>query len=141
MSTKDPIKLREKWRRKRQRRYWRDPQAARAKERLRKNRRREENQEYFREAWRAQCKEYNLQNQYGISLEQFEARRKEQGDRCAICHEEFGVLGLRPVVDHHHKTGKFRAVLCNNCNVGLGKLRENPELMRKAADYLTRARL
>ena len=50
---------------------------------------------------------------------------------CVICPE------APPVhVDHCHKTGRVRGVLCFNCNAGLGLLRDNPDVMNRAADYL-----
>lgn len=68
------------------------------------------------------------------------ALREEQGHVCKICGEE-GFLMNRRVksalnVDHCHKTGTIRGMLCHNCNRGLGLFQDNPELLRKAADYL-----
>ncbi|WP_308345211.1 endonuclease VII domain-containing protein [Streptomyces sp. ISL-94] len=39
-------------------------------------------------------------------------------------------------VDHCHSTGRVRGVLCLNCNVGIGLLKDNPDCMRRAAEYL-----
>jgi hypothetical protein len=47
---------------------------------------------------------------------------------------------LRLNVDHCHVTGKVRGILCNSCNNGLGRFRDNPDLLLKAADYLQQAR-
>ena len=55
-----------------------------------------------------------------------------QGNLCAICQTKLEEKCL----DHDHKTGKIRDLLCNNCNAGLGKFQDNPELLIKAADYL-----
>jgi DNA-directed RNA polymerase subunit RPC12/RpoP len=61
----------------------------------------------------------------------------EQNYRCAICgaegtSEKWGRLH----VDHDHDTGKVRALLCVNCNHGLGKLKDDPKLLDMAAAYL-----
>jgi dihydroorotase-like cyclic amidohydrolase len=39
-------------------------------------------------------------------------------------------------VDHDHKTGKVRALLCRNCNTGLGNFQDSPELLKTAIQYL-----
>lgn len=41
-------------------------------------------------------------------------------------------------MDHCHDSSRIRGLLCHTCNSGIGKLRDNPELLRKAADYLER---
>ena len=59
-----------------------------------------------------------------------------QGGFCAICKGlETGHLG-RFVVDHDHMTGKVRGLLCWSCNVGIGHLKDNPEILISAAYYL-----
>lgn len=85
-------------------------------------------------AWRMQrVKLYK----YGLTVAQYEAMREAQGNRCAVC----GQPEPRPQelsVDHDHVTGAVRALLCNDCNVGLGLLGEDPERLEAAATYLRR---
>jgi hypothetical protein len=59
----------------------------------------------------------NLLKIYGITRNEYEALRLKQDNRCAICKRPFEKL---PHVDHDHKTGKVRGLLCGDCNRGLG---------------------
>ena len=70
---------------------------------------------------------------YGITRAEFEALVNKQNGRCAICEVE---KGSKLRVDHDHETGKIRALLCSNCNSGLGLLNDSPGLLQKAALYL-----
>lgn len=74
---------------------------------------------------------------YGITEQIYEEERKKQNFSCLICnqHEDTEFLG-KLNVDHDHKTGKYRGLLCTNCNHGLGKFLDNPELLKKAIEYL-----
>ncbi len=54
---------------------------------------------------------------------------------CGICGSE--IKGKNKHVDHDHKTGKIRGVLCDNCNHMLGMSHENIELLKKAIVYLS----
>jgi len=73
---------------------------------------------------------------YGLSLEEFRAILRGQGNRCAICRAT-GPGGTGDWnVDHDHATGVVRGVLCVLCNLMLGKARDNPEILRMAAGYL-----
>lgn len=59
--------------------------------------------------------------------------------RCALCETPFDVIGKKqrsPILDHDHKTGKLRDVLCNQCNKALGWFADDPALLRRAAAYL-----
>ena len=60
-----------------------------------------------------------------------------QNARCAICGvAEADAANKRLVLDHDHVTGRPRALLCHNCNCGLGHFRDNPELLATAIRYL-----
>lgn len=77
---------------------------------------------------------------YGITLEHYNHLLSKQNGRCALCRTD--VPGGRGHfhVDHNHETGKVRGLLCHNCNIGLGNFRDNPELLRRAARYISRGR-
>jgi hypothetical protein len=60
----------------------------------------------------------------------------EQSGVCKICGEPCPTYKHALAVDHNHTTGKVRGLLCNNCNNGLGRFRDNPQYLRAAADYL-----
>lgn len=83
-----------------------------------------------------------LKRVYGISEVQFNNLLSTQGHTCAICYEAFKTVGGRyaPVVDHDHKTGAVRGLLCDRCNHALGHLKDNPELARRAGIYLQGSR-
>ena len=57
-------------------------------------------------------------------------------NQCEICGKKETRRGLS--VDHCHKSGKFRGVLCSDCNMGLGFFKDEPALFDKAKIYLTR---
>lgn len=88
--------------------------------------------------WRVRSSAYNRKTKYGVTSDQFETLRTAQGDRCAICRGEWRGKGGQPHVDHDHTTGAVRGLLCGPCNNGLGMFRDDPALLRAAADYLGR---
>lgn len=71
-----------------------------------------------------------------MTLLEFEELRQKQGCRCKIClaHESETPKGL--FVDHDHKTGKIRALLCSRCNLALGHVKDDPSLLERLIDYL-----
>lgn len=73
---------------------------------------------------------------YGLTPEQYDALHKAQEGVCALCRLPEPVVSKRLAVDHNHATGKVRALLCSNCNTGLGNLKDNPELLERAAAYV-----
>ena len=82
----------------------------------------------------AKIKDSRLKRTYGISGEDYDKMFEQQNGRCAICETHYPVL----CVDHCHKTGKVRKLLCRNCNTGIGQLKDNPNLLIKAAAYINK---
>lgn len=79
----------------------------------------------------------DLKRNYGISVEQYDAMHTAQGGLCAVCGG-VNANGKRLAVDHDHKTGAIRQLLCLSCNLVVGHSRENPAILRAAAAYVER---
>lgn len=77
---------------------------------------------------------YYAKKSYGLSEEQLATLYEESGGRCMICSKVEGTR--KHHIDHCHKTGKVRGLLCPSCNKGLGHFEDNIETMEKAIDYL-----
>lgn len=80
-------------------------------------------------------KSANLQSDYGITIERFEEMLEAQNNSCAICSTLF-TDQIRPHVDHCHDSGIVRGLLCRQCNIGIGLLRDDPLILSAAFDYL-----
>jgi hypothetical protein len=79
-----------------------------------------------------------LWKQYGITIEDYNRLRDEQGGHCAICPTvPDGAFSL--CVDHDHNTGAIRGLLCKHCNKALGLLGDTIEGVTRAVDYLRAA--
>lgn len=88
-----------------------------------------------------QIKAGHLRCDYGITPEIYKRMLIEQNNVCAICGKEETVKNYKDkvsslAVDHDHKTGKIRGLLCQKCNSGLGKFEDNEDNMLKAVEYL-----
>ena len=75
--------------------------------------------------------------QYGITVEEYDVLYEEQNRGCAICFAPTGSNNKRLAVDHNHETGEVRGLLCDDCNIGLGKFKDNPNLLDTAINYLS----
>jgi len=73
---------------------------------------------------------------YGLLKEDFELLLKLQKGVCAICKKS-PRANKRLAVDHDHKTGAVRGLLCDKCNHALGELDDSPSLFRSALRYLS----
>lgn len=72
---------------------------------------------------------------YGLSEVQFAALKTRAGGRCVGCGSS-EPKRINWQIDHDHKTGFVRGLICGPCNLALGGARDNPETLRRLADYL-----
>ncbi len=86
--------------------------------------------------WRAKnpekVKSYRLRHSYGLTQQAFDDMFTAQQGQCAVCSRRM----VKACVDHCHKTGVVRALLCSMCNTSLGGFQDDPELTDKATQYL-----
>lgn len=94
-----------------------------------------------RNGWCKYCyKDWRLQRTYGITLEDYDRMMEEQGGVCKICRKPSTRPNRFPLnVDHCHKTGKVRGLLCIPCNRALGFI-DNVKWRRAAVAYLKESR-
>lgn len=106
---------------------WREANPEKAKENRRKNylKNKESNLLY--------SKEYNLKQNFNLTLEDYNTLLQKQNNVCAICGK---TCSKSLAVDHDHKTGKVRGLLCNNCNRALGHFKDSVENLTNAINYL-----
>lgn len=100
------------------------------------NRQRKLHREKYPELTKLYNLKGNLKTLYGITLDDYNKIFQKQNGCCAICGKHQSELNRRLDVDHDHKTGKVRALLCSHCNTGLGSFRDNINVMKKAIKYL-----
>jgi hypothetical protein len=85
------------------------------------------------EAERAKRRSDRLKAKYGLTTEEYIVKLETQGGVCAICRR----VSRKPLdVDHCHRTGAVRGLLCGPCNNGIGKLSDDPDRLRSAISYL-----
>jgi hypothetical protein len=114
-----------------QNRRYRSERVDEERERAREYRRRNQ------EAVRRRARNAMFRRKYGITLDERDALIAAQGGRCGICENTFGAERRRwPCIDHDHTTGRIRGVLCHACNIGIGKLGDTAEALRRALRYL-----
>lgn len=91
--------------------------------------------------WRQTHREEAKLMRYYLPIAEYRRLMTEQKGVCALCglpeiHRNPKGAIKKLSVDHCHQTGKVRALLCSSCNMGLGHFKDNPELLRKAAQYV-----
>lgn len=75
-----------------------------------------------------------LKSKYGVSMEWYDEQVLAQGGVCYICNRPPGNKSL--AVDHCHKTGKVRKLLCHKCNVSLGNANDDAFILNAMIEYL-----
>ncbi len=84
--------------------------------------------------YRHKAKMNNIKRLYNLTEEQYNQLLIYQNNRCAICKEEF--INVKICIDHNHVTKKIRGLLCDNCNMMLGKVHDHPAILFNAIKYL-----
>jgi Recombination endonuclease VII len=128
-------------------RYKTDP------ERFRQRKRTPASREYYRD-WRkkqdpmklaGQRRKWSLRTLYNLSLEEYDAMLLAQGGVCAVCKQpetaRLRSKTKRLTVDHDHRTGEVRGLLCTSCNSLLGHAHDDAAVLAAAAGYLARRHL
>lgn len=80
-------------------------------------------------------KDKRLKRKYGISIHDYQQMVINQSGRCDICKSPESDK-VKFQVDHCHKTGKIRSLLCNRCNSVLGFAQDSTEILQSAIKYL-----
>jgi hypothetical protein len=86
--------------------------------------------------YQAYVRKIHEKRKYGLTPEIKQQLLWQQHDACAICGYEFGQKLGDYHIDHCHKTGNVRGILCDRCNRGLGYFRDTPSFLQNAASYL-----
>lgn len=81
-------------------------------------------------SFRAACKKV------GITEEDYLDLLHDQDGKCAVCGRHSDEASRRLSIDHDHKTGRVRGLLCHKCNVGLGMFNDDTGVLNRAIDYL-----
>jgi hypothetical protein len=107
------------------------------------------NKEYYEnhyESHKEQYKEYynhdreRIYNQtYNISLEEYNSLYESQMGCCAICKKPQSEVKKRFSIDHNHKNGKIRGLLCNSCNLFLGICCDDINILKESINYLLKS--
>ena len=83
-------------------------------------------------------RDYSLRKNYGIDTQEYNRILEKQGGLCAICSTDQpgGRKNKYFAVDHCHRTGKVRGLLCMSCNIMLGQADDNTTTLQNAINYL-----
>jgi len=94
---------------------------------------------------KAQKERYKLRDRFYVSLKKYGLNKESfmglyQEGCCNICKKKLlpstNIYDKQATVDHDHKTGRVRGILCHNCNRGLGMFKDNITYLQEATNYL-----
>lgn len=91
----------------------------------------EKHKERYNKKYKHSKKFYVIEKKYGLSKQSYLDTLEQQKYKCAICKETLSLC-----VDHNHIDNKIRGLLCNDCNIGIGRFKDNPQFLLNAVDYL-----
>lgn len=93
-----------------------------------------ENGKKYRENNRQTIRENGRVARYKVSIDYIKSLFECQSGKCAICGNPIEFETSR--IDHDHRTGKVRGLLCVSCNTGIGLLQDSPSVLERAAEYI-----
>jgi len=80
-------------------------------------------------------RELQIKRKFNLTLDDYNTMINNQNNKCAICGDELK-FGKLTAIDHSHTSGKVRGILCHNCNVAMGLLKENVNTLQSMITYL-----
>lgn len=83
-------------------------------------------------------RKHSYSKTHGATINDYNALFAEQNYRCAICGSDKTIPNRPLCLDHDHRTGKIRAVLCHRCNINLGNYNDNVSLCETVISRLNR---
>lgn len=83
-----------------------------------------------------QTNDRHLFREFGLTRSQYDTMFEARDGLCGICKRSQPEKKL--AVDHCHRTGKIRGLLCKHCNMGIGQFGDDPERLIAAATYITK---
>lgn len=126
--------------------YWTNPEVSREKLRVWHHENKDKKSKSFKkwaERNKQRLRDNRLSRVYGLTNDQYIQMFESQLGLCAICgDEQQGITKDGDTrflcVDHCHKTGKVRQLLCVKCNTGIGQFKDDPSILKKAIAYLNK---
>ena len=87
----------------------------------------------------SRSRQLHLKRKYGLTFAEFDKMLTEQNESCEICKSSVaGGKSNRFMVDHDHKTGRVRGLLCKSCNIALGEVNDDLTTLKNMINYLSK---